>query len=174
MAFNNKGSRNNCCVVRAALVGTCGVLSGYHSNSFPCRPFPSLLRSSPRPSFHLVPVHQLDRRRHHADEIGPLDRLEALAAARRDVILRAAETPSASPPRGFQHRTCRTGPTSAPPPRQVSPSSSLMPITPLPTPDRMLISSTAKWMTWPSTRGQVDGLLVVLPAPSPAPPGRLR
>src|SRR5437867_12165330 len=39
----------------------------------------------------LVPVDQLDRRRHHAHELRPLDRLEALAAARRHVVLAAAE-----------------------------------------------------------------------------------
>src|SRR5947209_495288 len=38
-----------------------------------------------------VPVDQLDRRRHHADERRPLDRLEALAAPAGHVVLVAAE-----------------------------------------------------------------------------------
>src|SRR5262245_23057076 len=44
-----------------------------------------------RLALHLLPIDQLDRRRHHTHERRPLDGLEALAAAARLLILAAAE-----------------------------------------------------------------------------------
>ena len=92
-----------------------------------------------------VPVHQLDRRRHHPDKGRAFDRLEALAAAGVTSYL---WRPNSIACRRRFPGTCRNGPPSGPP-RHVSPSSSLMPMTPLPTPARMLISSMGKWMTCP-------------------------
>ena len=82
----------------------------------------------------LVPVHQLDRRRHHAGELRPHARLRrpcrrgsATLIAPRAELLRLAAARSPPP-------ACRTGRRPAAPPTHTSPSSSLIPITPLPTP----------------------------------------
>ena len=108
----------------------------------------------------LVPVDQLDRRRHHAHEVGPLDRLEALAAAAASPRTSPRPNSIVLPPVVSTHERVEAAAASAPRRGRRRPSSSLMPITPLPTPDRMLISSSGKWMTWPVARRQEDALLV--------------
>ena len=87
----------------------------------------------------LVPVDQLDRRRARRGEARPLAasrpcrRASDLDRAGAELLLLAAL--------GLDDQLVDRPPTSTPP-RQTSSSSSLMPITPLPTPARMLTSST--------------------------------